>query len=414
MSTARIDTNTLAQRRSTLVFLAILVALGPLSIDMYIPAMPAIQSSLGTTVASVHLTLSAYLAGFAIFHLFCGPLADRYGRIPLLSAGTVVFVLASLGCAAATRIEELVLFRFIQGVGACVGPTLARAMTRDLYGPRDAARALSLIAMIMALAPAVAPGLGGVVLSFAPWMTLFVFLALYGLLVLWIVRSKLVETLPQPQSLRPRNILKNYAQLMSDRRYIGVACGSALLYAGMMAYLASSGFIFIRLLGVPVQYFGLVFLTVVIGYMTGSALSARYSIALSSVRVLKGGLALAVLATALMAGLNTVLPKSVLALVLPVLLYSASLGLSLPNATALALESFPMIAATASSLFGFIQMGLSALVTSFVGPAVASSAAPLLWALVLINLSAATLVYSTLNVRKGGQTNALNEENQDP
>ena len=136
-----------------LVLLASLVALGPLTIDMYLPALPGMVHDLDTNTSRVQLTISAFLLGFAVFHLVCGPLADRYGRKPVLAAGMGLFILASVGCALADNIDSLIMFRFLQGVGACVGPTLGRAVARDIFGPREAARALAYIAMIMAAGP---------------------------------------------------------------------------------------------------------------------------------------------------------------------------------------------------------------------------------------------------------------------
>lgn len=143
----------LPDSRWLLPLLAALVALGPLSVDVYLPAMPTIMEELDADIQRMHLTLTTYLAGFAVFHLVCGPLADRYGRKPILIIGTVLFVSACIGCAAASTVEALMLFRFLQGIGACVGPTLARAIARDIFGPTRAARALSVIALFMALAP---------------------------------------------------------------------------------------------------------------------------------------------------------------------------------------------------------------------------------------------------------------------
>ena len=243
-----------------LALLAALVALGPLSVDMYLPAMPMMMRALDTDIGQMHLTLSSYLTGFALFHLVCGPLADRYGRKPVLVAGTLVFVAACIGCAQSTTVEELLVFRFLQGAGGCVGPTLARTVARDIFGPRDAARALSLIAMLMALAPAVAPTLGGFVLLVLPWPVIFIFLACYGLLMIFLLQVYLGESLPQRQSLHPLNIGRNYARLITDLPYLSVTIASALIYAGLMAYLSSASFVYIEMLGVPVQYFGFIFL----------------------------------------------------------------------------------------------------------------------------------------------------------
>lgn len=369
-----------------LALLAALVALGPLSVDMYLPAMPAMTRALDTDISHMHLTLSAYLAGFAVFHLACGPLADRFGRKPILTGGTLIFVAAALGCATATSVEELLLFRFLQGVGACVGPTLARTVTRDLFGPRRAARALSLIAMLMALAPAVAPLLGGFVLLVLPWPVIFGFLATYGALMIVLLQVYLPESLPERQSLHPMAILRNYGELFADPRYLFLTTGSALVYSGLMAYLSSSSFIYIDMLGVPVQYFGFIFVSTVAGYMVGSALSARMSSNYDSEQTVVIGAALCVASTFIMWTGNVLLPSSVMILVLPMTLYATGMGLVLPNAMAVALAPFPHIAGTASSLMGFIQMGLAAACSAVAGQVLRDSPQPVLAAMFLITL----------------------------
>lgn len=378
--------------KTTLVFLAALVALGPLSVDMYLPAMPAMQRAFDTDILSMHFTLSAYLWGFAFFHLACGPLADRFGRKPVLLGGTVLFVLSCVGCALATTIEELTSYRFVQGIGACVGPTIARTITRDVFGPRGAARALSLIAMLMALAPAVAPGLGGLLLRYLEWPIIFVFLGVYGAIVLIIVAYKIPETLPEPQSLRLGNIAANYVLLLRDPVFLPIAGASALVYAGLMAYLACSGFVFIDMLGVPVEYFGLIFLTSVCGYMGGSAISARLTMRLEPAELVLRGGCLATGAVLSMLALHLLAPASVFALILPMSFYAAALGLVLPQAMAMAMEHFPKIAATNSSLYGFLQMGLSAVITGAVGSVLVSSPLPMIITMAVTQVLALALI----------------------
>lgn len=378
--------------RMTLAFLASLVALGPLSVDMYLPALPAMQRAFDTDIVNMHLTLSAYLWGFAIFHIACGPLADRFGRKPLLLAGTLLFIAASAGCALSQTVEELTVYRFIQGLGACVGPTLARTIARDVFGPRGSARALSLIAMIMALAPAIAPGLGGIMLRFVAWPSVFVVLGAYGLCVLLLVYFRLPETLVTPQSLHPRRIAANYGLLLRDPIFLPIATASALIYSGLMAYLACSGFIFINMLGVPVEYFGLIFLSSVFGYMGGSALSARLASSRVPIQVLRGGAALAATSTTLMLLMHLAAPSSVVALIVPMTFYAAALGIVMPNAMAISIEHFPHIAATNSALFGFLQMGLAAVVTAAVGIVLASSPLPMIITMVTSTLLGLLLI----------------------
>ncbi len=374
-----------------LLLLAALVALGPLSVDMYLPAMPAMTEALGADVSAMPLTLSSYLAGFAIFHLACGPLADRYGRRPILLAGTGLFVVSCIGCSLSVSVEQLLGFRFLQGIGACVGPTLARAVTRDVFGPVRAARALSLIAMMMALAPAVAPSLGGVMLLAFPWPSIFLFLAAYGGLMIFLVARLLEESLPQRQSLHPLAILRNYRELVADPVFITVTAASGLTYAALMTYLASSGFIYITLLGVPVELFGLIFLSGVIGYVAGSGISARLSLRHDSERVMALGICLGLLAAIALWFFGSLFPHSVTALVLPMTIYTTSIGLSLPHAMAIALRPFPHIAGTASALLGFIQMSLSALASAVVALFLSDSAQPLLMSMVIISLLAVLL-----------------------
>jgi DHA1 family bicyclomycin/chloramphenicol resistance-like MFS transporter len=179
-----------------IVLLASPVAIGPLTIDMYLPALPGMVDAFATDTARVQLTISAYLLGFSVFHLACGPLADRFGRRPVVLVGLVLYAAATVACALAETVEQLIAFRFVQGIGACVGPTLGRTIARDLYGPQGAARALALIAMIMALAPAVAPTLGSLMLEILPWPWIFLSLAAYSLLVAIIVGVKLPESVP--------------------------------------------------------------------------------------------------------------------------------------------------------------------------------------------------------------------------
>lgn len=377
--------------RWLLALLAALVALGPLSVDVYLPAMPTMMAALGTDIRHMHLTLSTYLAGFALFHLACGPLADRFGRKPILLGGTVLFVVACLGCSLSTTIDQLLMFRFMQGIGACVGPTIARAVARDVFGPTRAARALSIIAMLMALGPAVAPTMGSILMLWLPWPSIFVFLAVYGVAMVVLIHLYLAESLPVQQSLHPLAIARNYRELLRSPLFVIATFTSGFVYAGLMAYLSSSSFVYIDMLGVPVQYFGFIFLTSVAGYMVGSALSARLSRTYDSERTVLVGAALTALATGTMWVGAQRFPSSVAALMLPMMFYSTGMGLVLPNAMAVALRPFPHIAGTASAMMGFIQMGMSASVTALVGRYLVDTPAPMLNFIVLITFLALLL-----------------------
>jgi DHA1 family bicyclomycin/chloramphenicol resistance-like MFS transporter len=246
--------------------------------------------------------------------------------------------------------------------------------------------------MLMALAPAIAPGLGGLLLGYVEWPVVFVFLGIYGAIVLGIISYRIPETLPEPQSLRPRNIAANYMLLLRDPVFLPIAGASALVYAGLMAYLACSGFVFINMLGVPVEYFGLIFLTSVFGYMGGSAVSARLASKLEPSQLILGGGLLATGAVLCMLVAHLLAPKSVFALILPMSFYSAALGLVLPQAMAMAMEHFPKIAGTNSSLFGFLQMGLSAVITGAVGSVLVSSPLPMIVTMAVTQIMALLLI----------------------
>jgi DHA1 family bicyclomycin/chloramphenicol resistance-like MFS transporter len=374
-----------------LAMLAGLVALGPLSIDMYMPALPAMMRAFDSDISSMHLTVSAYLIGFSVFHLLCGPLADRFGRKPVLLGGTLIFMAASVGCSFSTTVEELLTFRFAQGLGACVGPTLARTITRDIFGPNRAARALSLIAMLMALAPAVAPILGGVMLLALPWPSIFVFLALYGGLITVLTQRYLPESMPAKQSLHPGSILRNYAQLLRDPLYLTVTLVGSLSYAAMITYLASSSFVYIEMFGVPPQLYGVIFLTTVLGYMVGSAASARLSGSRDSVFLILIGSALGMGATLAMWIATELYPDNIFTIIVPITFFTTALGLVLPHAMATALKPFAHIAGTASALLGFIQMSLSAATSALVGLFLHDTPRPMVLTMVIISTLAMLL-----------------------
>ena len=377
------------QSLGLLILLAALVSLGPLTIDTYLPAMPAMSDALQASTSQVQLTISSYLLGFSLFHLLCGPLADRFGRRPVLIGGLALYLIATLACAAATSIEQVIFFRFLQGIAACVGPTLGRAMARDIYGPKGAARALAHIAMIMALAPAVAPILGGLLLELFYWEAIFAVLALYAAVLLVTTGVHLPETLPTRQALHPLNVARNYLQLLADRHYMTTTVASALLYAGMISFLSASAFIFIDMMGIAARYFGFLFLTTVMGYIVGNALSTRLAHGRESEQVMWIGARLALLACTVML-LTTEIwfhPASVLA---PMALHSIALGISLPHAMAAALRPFPHMAGTASALFGFIQMGISSLAGAVVGYYLLDTARPM--AITILLCTAAALL----------------------
>ncbi|MBN49504.1 MAG: Bcr/CflA family drug resistance efflux transporter [Spongiibacteraceae bacterium] len=365
------------ESRSALLLMSAFVALGPLSTDMYLPALPSMVAYFDTSLAAVQFTLSAYLIGFAVFHLLCGPLADRYGRKPILLGGIALFTLACVACALAKTVEQLALFRFIQGVGACTGPTLARAMARDIYGPTRAAKALGYMAAIMALAPVIAPVLGGWMLTWTDWPVIFWSLAAYGLLGFIAVGLLLPESLPFKNSLRLKTILGNYRRLLTHRHFLTSVFGISALYSGAFAFISGSSFVLIDFMGVSPEVFGLWFMVIVLGYMGGSVFTARIGYNLSPMPVMVGGAVLGVLAGAAMAIFSLLEIHHPLAVIVPMMFYTAAVGITMPQAMSVALAPFPDMSATASALLGFLQMGAASVAGVIVGLHLDGSALPM-------------------------------------
>ena len=371
------------------LILGALTAFGPMSIDMYLPALPAVAVSFGTSPSRVQLTLSAFFLGFGIGQLVYGPLSDRWGRRPPLLAGTGLYVIASLLCAAATGVEWLIAFRLLQGLSACAGPLIARAVVRDVYDRDRAAYMLSLLMLIMGAAPLVAPLLGGQLLLASGWRSIFGVQGAFGALCFLAAWPGLAETLGEGKRSRAglRALLARYGTLLRSRAYLGYAVSSGAAFAGMFAYFAGSPFVFIRLYGVPPQDYGFLFALNVIGLMCCAAVNSRLVLRYGADQVLRRGVgAVAVAGSAL--ALTAVTGWGGLAgLVIPLLVFIASISFIGANAMAGALSTFRHVAGTASALAGTIQFGLGALSGAAVGAFYNGTAVPMAAVIALTGLT---------------------------
>ena len=242
--------------RTTLI-LSALVAFAPMSIDMYLPALPSLERYFATGTASVQHTLASFFLGLTVGQLLYGPIADRYGRKPPLYFGLALYVLVSAGCALVPSIGSLIVLRFLQALSGCVGMVVARAVVRDLYDHQESARVYSVLLMVMGIAPIVAPLAGGYLLAWLGWRSIFWVLALFGVACLIAVKAALPETIPRNMPRVPLSAaLTNYASLLADRRYLGYALSGGFGQAGMFAYISGSPFVLIDLYGVPAHYYG--------------------------------------------------------------------------------------------------------------------------------------------------------------
>ncbi len=370
--------------------LAALVALGPISTDLYLPSLPALARGFGASVGEVQLTLSVFLAGFAVAQLAYGPLSDRFGRRPVLLGGLVLYVAAGVACALAPSMSALIAARGVQAVGACAGPVLARAIVRDVHGREGAARVLAYMAAAMALAPALGPILGGFVELWFGWRANFVLLVLYGAAGLAAAAAFLPETnaAPDPLAARPMQILANYRALAGQRAYAGYVLACAFAYSGIFAFISGSSFVLVDGLGLGPQEYGFCFAAIVVGYMIGTLAAGRLTRRLGVDRMIAAGAAVSVLGGVLLAGIAwTGIGGGGLAgaaaIVAPMMLYMVGTGLVMPNAMAGAIGPFPRLAGAASALLGFVQMTVAAGVGIAVGHLHDGTARPMATAIVL-------------------------------
>jgi DHA1 family bicyclomycin/chloramphenicol resistance-like MFS transporter len=351
-----------------ILLLGALTALGPFTIDLYLPAFPVLEEDFQTTAAAIQLTLTGTMIGFAIGQLVVGPLSDKVGRrIPLIVV-TAVHVLASVGAAFAPSLELLSVARVLMGMGAAAGGVVAMAIVRDLFGGRRLVVMLSRLALVSGVAPVVAPLIGSWLLTLMPWRGIFVVLAAYGVLMLLSTILFIPETLPvaRRQERGGSTVLQRYRSVLSDRVFIGVLIIGGMTFSGLFSYLSASPFLFQQTHGLDAQQYGLLFavnsLGVVLGVQTASRLAARFGpqwvMAYSTSVLLIAGVAI-VVADQLGLGLwGTVVPLFV---------FMTACGFTFPNVQVLALDRHGKAAGTAASILGATNFGVAGLISPVVG-----------------------------------------------
>jgi len=386
--------------RVTLVTLTSLVAMGPLSTDFYLPALPSIARYFNVAEAHAQATLSAFLIGFAAAILVYGPLSDRFGRRPVLAGGIVIFTLASLGCMLSDSIGMLVLFRFLQALGACAGPVISRAMVRDLVGANGAARVFSYLSAAVALAPAIAPIIGGFLTDAFGWRACFAALTLYGVLGLVAVFTVLRETNTQRDmsAANPLAWFRIYGALVKHRGYFGYVLAATFGYSGIFCFISGSSFVFIDVLQVPARYFGFCFGVFVIGYIIGATSGGKLSKRLSASQLVGLGSLIALLSALALVAINLIAPASVWTVLAPLLPYMIGVGMTLPAAQAGAIGPFPRSAGAASALLGFVQMAVAAAIGAVLG--VIGSPSPMPMTLMIAGTGVAQIACYWFVIRK--------------
>jgi DHA1 family bicyclomycin/chloramphenicol resistance-like MFS transporter len=382
-----------ARRRLVLVLvLGLLSALGPLTIDMYLPALPTITGELHTSAAAVQLTLTGTLVGLALGQLFIGPLSDAFGRrLPLL-IGIGVHVLASVFCVVAPNLAVLGALRLLQGLGAAAASVVAMAVVRDLFEGMAAARILSRLMLVIGVSPILAPTLGGAMLTWTSWRGVFVALTLIGALIMTGTALFLPETLPRA---RRRNgglygTVRDYARLFTDRVYVGLILVNGLALAALLAYVSGSSFVMENQFGLSEQQFAYVFAGGAVGLIGATQLNLRLLRRWAPQRILAGSLIAALVSGAVLVVFATTGIGGLVGVLIPLWLVLTAVGLAMPNAPALALSRHGEAAGTAAALLGAVQFGVGALSAPLVG--VLGAGAGAMAAVVLGGALAANLV----------------------
>lgn len=346
-----------------LILCALLTALGPLSIDMYLPAFPALAADLGADIGSVQMTLGTFLIGLAVGQAFYGPVSDRFGRKAPLYVGLVLYVVAAAACALASDVDALMAWRFVQAAGSCAGVVVSRAMIRDRLEAHESARAFSSLMLVMGLAPILAPLAGGAVLAAFGWRAIFWVMAASGALVLLFVHLRLEESLDPARAtpLHLGQVFRNYAGLLRDREFVGYSLCAGFAQSGMFAYIAGSPFVLIELHGIDPSHYGFVFGANALGLIGMSQANAALVRGRTLNQVLRVALFAPLLAGLLLAAVNAGNVATLPVLLICFFVFMAALGCIMPNASALAMSHQGHRAGTASALLGTLQYGLGTL-----------------------------------------------------
>jgi len=369
------------EKRSIAFLLAALSALGPFSIDTYLPSFHEIAEKLGATQLQVQQTLAAYLVAFAVMTLWHGAISDRFGRRRVILIALACFGLASAGCAVASSIEQLWFWRAMQGVTAGAGMVVSRAIVRDLYDGADAQRLMAHITMMFALAPAIAPVIGGWLQTFFGWRSVFAFLVL-STAALWVACWKLLpETLPpeKRQSLKPAYLGRTYWKVMSSPPFLFACAAISLNFGGFFVYVLSAPVFLMQHLGVHETGFLWLFGPAMAGMIGGSWLSGRLAGKISFSRTIALGYLLMAIAAIANLGLNLAFPPALPWSVLPVFVYTLGMSLTMPCLSILALDPFPAQRGLAASCQSFFQSSFNTVIAALIAPALWASTLSLAW-----------------------------------
>lgn len=351
-----------------ILILGLLSAIGPFSIDMYLPAFPDIAKGLHTSVAQVTLSLSSFFIGISTGQLIYGPLLERFGRKKPLYAGVIIYLLASAGCAMAASAHALIVFRFLEALGGCAGLVTARAMVRDLFDVKENAKVFSSLMLVVAVSPIIAPTAGGYITALLGWRFVFVMLMIVALVILAGIYFLLPESKqPDPNfSLRPQSIIRNYVSVIRQPQFYTYAFTAAISAAGLYAYIGGSPYVFMEIHKVTERQYGWIFALIAMGLIGASQINSVLLKNYSSTQIIRTALFCQTTIGITLAFTILMGWGDLFFTIFMIFVFLCCQGFIFPNASALSLASFGHNAGSASALMGAIQMGIGAATSAVV------------------------------------------------
>lgn len=351
-----------------ILILGLMSAIGPLSIDMYLPAFTSIATALNTSVANVTLSLSSFFVGISIGQLLYGPLLERYGRKIPLYFGLTLYAVSALACATAMSIEALIIFRFLQALGGCVGMVASRAMVRDLFDVKDNAKVFSTLMLVIAVSPIIAPTLGGFISTHLGWRYIFVML----IIVIAFIIAGIYFLLPNGKgpnpsfSLKPTAIASSFLSIIKHPQFALFTFSGSVASAGLYAFISGSPYVFLEIFKLTEQHYGWVFAFVASGLIGSSQLNSFFLKKYKSEQIIKTALYVQSIVAIILATTSIFGFSELFSTIVLIFLYLCCQGFIFPNASALSMAPFGHNAGNASALMGFIQMSLGALMSAMV------------------------------------------------
>ena len=357
------------RRFLTIVLLGLLTTIVPFSIDMYLPGFPDIARFMNISVTKVALSLSSFFVGIGVGQIIYGPLLDRFGRKKPLFAGLILYFITSIACAYTDTIEMLIILRFIQALGACSASIAATAMVRDLFPPDENAKIFSFLILVLSVSPMLAPTIGSYVSAAFGWHSIFILLTILAMLIAIGVYFFLPESKEADKdfSLKPASIIKNYLSVIKEAYFIFYAVIGALGFASLFSYISSSPAVFMEHFALTQKHYGLLFACLAAGLITASQINTLLLKKFRSKKIILTSLVVQNIVVGLLLLVSFLQPENFWLIVTMLFFYLSTIGMIMPNATALAMKPFEKNAGSASALLGFIQMGLGALATVVTG-----------------------------------------------